>query len=76
MRKNLCFRALLHPLHRPAFQVVSVLRVDVEKGYIDLSKKRVNAEDAAIFEEECALGVGLRGRRSVGDSYIRSNLRR
>lgn len=32
-------------------EVVVVLRVDKEKGYIDLSKRRVNAEEVAMCEE-------------------------
>ncbi|CAG8606967.1 11830_t:CDS:2, partial [Scutellospora calospora] len=33
-------------------EVVVVLRVDKEKGYIDLSKRRVSAEDVAKAEEK------------------------
>jgi translation initiation factor 2 subunit 1 len=35
-------------------EVVVVLRVDKEKGYIDLSKKRVSAEDIQVCEERFA----------------------
>ena len=35
-------------------EVVMVLRVDKEKGYVDLSKRRVPTEDIAKFTSKCA----------------------
>lgn len=40
-------------------EIVIVLRVDTEKGYIDLSKRRVAAEDVAKFEEKYNRGKAV-----------------
>jgi translation initiation factor 2 subunit 1 len=42
-------------------EVVVVLRVDKEKGYIDLSKRRVNAEDIQKCEERFNKSKAVRG---------------
>ena len=43
-------------------EAVMVLRVDKEKGYIDLSKRRVSPEEVAKCEEK----VGSRGHGTTG----------
>jgi translation initiation factor 2 subunit 1 len=43
--------ALLPPQQVGKTEAVTVLRVDAEKGYVDLSKKHVTAADATLAEE-------------------------
>lgn len=45
-------RSVKRLIKEGGIEVVSVLRVDSEKGYIDLSKSRVNKEDVARAEDK------------------------